>query len=430
MFEMGALRKDFIGVVIVKVFGACMTILLSIYITRHIGKGAFGLISLANQILGLSVLIALSGYNQIAVREISKISDSIDEVESLTGFLRKFVWIRSWIIFFILALLSYPLFGYLFDSPHFICAFIIICFGFTSQSVSRIYSSVLLGLKKVWQANLTEQTLSSFLTLIGLFTYNSLGHDLELVHVAIAYMAARVIMYFAFNLYLKYQINLKLSSVLKESNKIKLIEGFNSKKSRRSFLVIALTGFAYNTINSFVLGIISSPVEVGVFNIILKISTPIAFVLFSFQKSSLPRLAKKYKQGDIQYIKTLFLKIGFYAGIIGLLFLILMVFFGKEILTIWQIEDYSSYVALIYVSIGFFINALTSVAGPILAMTDKEYIHSIINVTSLFVLIISSYALTYYFDIIGAAISFMSVMIFSNVWKVLVVYKRIFSFHK
>jgi O-antigen/teichoic acid export membrane protein len=48
MFEMGALRKDFIGVVIVKVFGACMTILLSIYITRYIGKGAFGLISLAN----------------------------------------------------------------------------------------------------------------------------------------------------------------------------------------------------------------------------------------------------------------------------------------------------------------------------------------------------------------------------------------------
>lgn len=424
---MSGLRKDFTGVVLVKVFGAVMTIFLSIYITRQIGKGAFGLVSLANQILGLALLIALSGYNQISVREISKISESRDTVERLGSLLRKFVWVRSSIIFIILAGLSFPLFAIVFNAPHFVFPFIIICLGFSSQATSRIYSSILLGLKKVWQANLTEQTLSSFLTLIGLVIYKSLGYELELIHVVYAYALARIIMCQVFILYLKHQIKIQISPLNKTRSEIRSEPGFDSEKSRMSFLIIALTGFAYNTINSFVLGIITTPVDVGVFNILIKIATPIAFILFAFQKSSMPRLAKKYEEGNILFIKDLFLKIGLYAGLMGLVFLILVIFFGEQILSIWHVDDSVSYWALIVVALGFFINALTSIAGPILAMTGREHIHSIINVSSLVVMIVLSYSLTLYFGIIGASISFTAVMIFSNVWKVLEVYRRIFS---
>ena len=47
----GSFGSDALMVMLVKVLGAIMTIALSIYITRVIGKGAYGLISLGNQIL-------------------------------------------------------------------------------------------------------------------------------------------------------------------------------------------------------------------------------------------------------------------------------------------------------------------------------------------------------------------------------------------
>jgi O-antigen/teichoic acid export membrane protein len=203
------------------------------------------------------------------------------------------------------------------------------------------------------------------------------------------------------------------------------MSGFDSKVSRRSFLIIALTSYGYNTINSLVLGFTCSPVDVGIFNILMKIATPIAFILIAFQRSSMPRIAKKYAEGDIEYLKEAFLKIGLLAGILGLCFFLIVLFFGQNILLVWNIEEYEVYKSLIILALGFLINAATSVAGPILAMTGQEDIHSNINVVSVGLQVTLSLVLTIEFGIIGAATSFTAIMLFSNLAKVFFMYKKV-----
>jgi O-antigen/teichoic acid export membrane protein len=427
-----AVKKDSFGsdallVMLVKVVGAVMTIALSIYITRVIGKGAYGLISLGNQILNYSLLFILAGYNQITTREVSKIREDETQVAFYASMLHRYILSRSAIMMLILFIAAYPLFNALFDSPSFVLPFMILALGLVPQTVSRIFSSVLLGMKKVWQANLTEQTLTSALLLIFLFALNLLGVSLDIYHVVSCFVLARLFMYVIFTLYLKTGLNLNVGLSNHGLNRITKQSGFNSKISRRSFLLIALTSYSYNTINSLVLGFIATPVDVGIFNILMKIATPIAFILIAFQRSSMPRIAKKYAEGDIEYLKQAFLKIGLLAGVLGLLFFILVFLFGQNILLIWNIEEYEVYKSLIILAFGFLINAATSVAGPILAMTGQEGIHSVINMVSVVLQITLSFVLTVNFGIIGAATSFTISMLFSNLAKVFYMYKKVLS---
>ena len=285
--------------------------------------------------------------------------------------LHRYIFSRSTLMMLFLFVAAYPLFNILFDSPSFVFPFIILALGLIPQTVSRIFSSVLLGMKKVWQANLTEQTLTSALLLIFLLVINQFGFNLNLYSVT-CFVLARYLMYFIFSSYLSKGLKLNISFYKRGLENITKQPGFDSKASRRSFLLIALTSYSYNTINSLILGFTSNPVDVGVFNILMKIATPIAFILIAFQRSSMPRIAKKYADGDIEYLKQAFLKIGLFAGVLGLLFFLLVLIFGRDILLIWNIEEYMVYRSLLILALGFLINAATSVAGPILAMTGQK----------------------------------------------------------
>ena len=280
-------------------------------------------------------------------------------------------------------------------------------------------------MKKVWQANLTEQTLTSALLLIFLLVINQFGFNLNLYSVVTCFVLARYLMYFIFSSYLSKGLKLNISFYKRGLENITKQPGFDSKASRRSFLLIALTSYSYNTINSLILGFTSNPVDVGIFNILMKIATPIAFILIAFQRSSMPRIAKKYADGDIEYLKQAFLKIGLFAGVLGLLFFLLVLIFGRDILLIWNIEEYMVYRSLLILALGFLINAATSVAGPILAMTGQESIHSSINMISVFLQVALSLILTIKYGIIGAAITFTLIMLLSNLAKVFFMYKKV-----
>ena len=258
-----AVKKDSFGsdallMMLVKVVGAVMTIALSIYITRVIGKGAYGLISLGNQVLNYALLFILAGYNQITTRELSKIREDKSKVAFYASMLHRYILSRSAMMMLILFIAAYPLFTILFDSSSFVLPFIILALGLVPQTVSNIFG-VLLGMKKVWQANLTEQTLTSALLLIFLLALNLLGVSLDIYHVVSCFVLARFVMYIIFFFYLKTGLNLNLSLSNHGLERITKQSGFNSKISRRSFLLIALTSYSYNTINSLVLGFTVRP---------------------------------------------------------------------------------------------------------------------------------------------------------------------------
>ena len=107
------------------------------------------------------------------------------------------------------------------------------------------------------------------------------------------------------------------------------------------------------------------------------------------------------------------------------MFFLLVLLFGENILLIWNIKEYEVYVSLIILAFGFLINAATSVAGPILAMTGQEKIHSIINIVSVVLQVTLSFILTIEYGIIGASISFTIIMLFSNLAKVFFMYKKV-----
>lgn len=413
----------------VKLSGAIMVILLSVVITRLGGKSAFGIISLSNQILNFALLVVIHGYSQITTREVSKNRSDVPYLNQVYAALRKTIRQRAFVVLVVLVAIAYPLFHFVFDMEDSYLVFLILSAGFVAQTVSRAYSSFLLGLKKVWQSNLTEQTLTTALTLVFMTLYYLAGGTFSLYYLAMSYMVSRIILSVLLGSFLRRLLGYKKHGPA-ETRHISEFGGYNSKGSKLSFLLIALAGYGQGVLNSLILGYTSTASEVGVFNIIMKIATPIAFILLSLQRSSMPRIAKLYGKKDLAAIRTLFTRVGIISGLGGVLFFLAVFFFGKQILSVWKIDDHASYTALLIIALAFLVNAVTSVAGPVLAMTGEEKIHSRISVGTTIVQLVSGLWLSINYGLIGAAIAYLIVMVVVNVSKVYYVYVRVFSQEK
>ena len=412
---------------LVKLAGALMVIALSIVITRTGGKSAFGIISLSNQILNIALLVVIHGYSQITTREVSRNREDLGYLSLIYTALRTTIRKRSVFAWVAMLVITYPLFRYVFDMGDSYAVFVILSVGFVAQTVSRAYSSFLLGLKKVWQSNLTEQTLTSALTLVFMLIYQAFGQPFSLYYLALSYMLSRFLLSVLLGSFLRGLLVYSKHSDSSEKKHISEFEGYNSKASKLSFLLIAIASYGQGVLNSLILGYTGTASDVGVFNIIMKIATPIAFILLSLQRSSMPRIAKFYSDGDVTSIRRLFVRVGFISALGGVLFFLVVFIWGRQILTIWNIDDTESYQVLLIISLAFLVNAATSVAGPVLAMTGEEKIHSRISIFTLIVQLVSGLYLSIHYGLIGAAVAYLIVMLTVNLSKVFFVYRKVFS---
>ncbi len=403
---------------IVKVLGILIGIGVTIFLGRTLGAEGFGIISLSNQIVTVLITVALFGARQIVIKEVAIAKEKNDSVHVgnviysglwSTGFI-------SLILAIILISLSPWLVHNVFKDDDLLYPLIIALIAMTPQVFSRIYSSALIGFRKIWQASLVDQSLSALITgllLVGIWLYQ---REVTLLTTAICYGVGR----FVVTVSVRYYWN--STFVKNKRNKIiardYLGRGF-------SFFVISLSNVVFTDADGIILGVFSSAKDVGLYAVAARMALMTSFFLQVTNASVSPKIAALYASGSMAELENMVQKITKGLFYLGAFSLFIFIVFGESILSLWGSEFKEAYWVLVILGIGQFINLGTGAVGLLLMMTNYEKLHGRIALIFSGLNIVSCILLTILFGAIGAAIGAAAIVALLNITTLIFVKKKL-----
>jgi len=267
------------------------------------------------------------------------------------------------------------------------------------QVLSRIFSSGLIGYKKIWQGNLVDQTLSTFIAGVSLIILKILAINITVIYVAIAYAIGRITVTITSGIYWS-----KIHTYRAYKEEKKFI-GHDLIKMALSMLVINAASLVSMNVPFILLGWLGNANQVGLFSVSSRLAFITIFLLQVTGSTIAPKIAALYESNRLEEIEMMVQKVTKGLVLFGILVLIFFAVFGKFVLSIWGTEFEDAYQLLLILCLGQFVNLSTGAVGLILVMSGFEKTQSHISISFLFLNLFLSYFLIKYYGALGAAIS-------------------------
>ncbi|HET8573278.1 MAG TPA: flippase [Edaphocola sp.] len=386
---------------IVKMLGMIAGLLVSVALGRILGADGLGIINLSNQIVTIVLVFCMLGTSQVIIKEIAiarnkekflRINDIINSAYILNGLVTVFVSV-------VLILLAPWIANHFFHNEKMIYPLIVFFIVLTPQIFSRIYSAGLVGYQKIWQSNLVDQTMSISITGVLLLIFYLLNYPITVNLVAVLYAIGRVSVTIFVGIYWQ-----KLKPEKKDNGKRELaIQSL--LKTGMPLLLVSAALILSGSIDSIMLGWLRNSKEVGIYTVSFRIATLTIFFLQVTTAAISPKIASLYEAGQIGELRKMVQQVTSILTIIGVLSVVLFIFAGKYILSLWGDEFKVGFSALIILSVGQFFNIASGPVGNILAMTNHEKVLRNITVITLLINVVLNFVLIKMYGIIGASIA-------------------------
>lgn len=410
-------KKSFSSI-IVKAFGMIIGFAVSIYVARNIGAEGVGVLALSNKIIQLLITLGLLGMTQIIIKEVA-IAYNKNNFQHVKNVMNTAYWISgsiTFVISIILILISPWLANVVFDEPRLKYPLIVFAIVLLPQVMSRIFSSGLIGYKKIWQSNLVQNTLSVFVTAIVLLFLWVLNFKLNVNNVALSYALGRITVTLIVGIY--------WLSLNKYDYKAEWIGKRIIKTSLPLFLV-AVSGVIINQFDVLILGLVGGSEEVGLYSVASRLSLLTIIFLQVANSSISPKIAALYSENKKKELELMIQKTTKILAFLGLVPLVIFILFGSNILYIWGSGFDKAYFILLILSIGQFINTASGSVGKILIMSGNEVLESKITIFFASWGIIQSLIMGCIFGIYGVAISQAINISAINIVKAFYIYKKL-----
>ena len=398
--------------VLVKVIALLVGLLLSVALGRLLGPKGFGIINLANRIVNILIIFGLLGVRQVLIREIA-IAHENGDYKTIGNMMNSsyllnggFTLISSVFLILLAPWISINLF----HQPALTFPLIVFFLALTPQIFSRIYSSALVGYRKIWQSNLVEQALSIIITSTILLVIWLSGYEINVNLVAVLYAIGRISVALTVGLYWHHLFG---RGGPWESQPKKLF-----LRSKPLFLS-TLSAIVIANIDVVFLGFFTTAKDIGLYSAALNLALLTSFFLQIVSTAVGPKIAALYGRGNIEETQKMVRRITWSLILISVIPLFFFLGFGKILLNLWGDKFISAYGILIVLSIGQFVNVATGVAGQVLIMTGNERVNTNIMIFFVIVDVLLSGLLIYKFGVIGAAIANACIVIGLNVTKVI-----------
>ncbi|MCP4105937.1 MAG: flippase [Desulfobacteraceae bacterium] len=177
--------------------------------------------------------------------------------------------------------------------------------------------------------------------------------------------------------------------------------------------------------DTFMLGAMRSEAEVGIYNAALRVASVISLPLISVNSIIGPKIAELYANKHIEDLRHLIYfssKLMFVSA--GSIFAI-VVFFAPFWLSLFGPSFKTGVFTLIFLSVGYLLNALCGSVGYILNMTGRQNIFSRIIVSASIFNIILNYAGIRFYGIEGAAAATTLCSVYWNLASVYVIKREL-----
>lgn len=399
-----------------KIAGAGLGLISSLIIARFYGADIVGLVAIINSVLSIFTIFGLMGTNVAILRMIPEyiVKYTLSDAYAIYKKILFIVLLLSSISGLILYFSAHYIATYIFHKEALVFFLLIAAPFVLVNTINTINSETLRGLQKI-KIYVLIQVIPSIVTVILLI----------------------FLTYFLYDKYNPVYIMFLTSLIISIALLIALRKFFSQKKRCISKLNILgvmtlsfpmfMTSVMHTVINQtdiIMLGAMLSAHEVGVYTIVLKLTLLTSFILIAVNSMAAPKFSQLYHAGNIEDLKIVAqssAKLIFYST---LPIVIIYVFCGYYILKIYGEDFTQGYYALIFLTIGQFVNAAAGSVGYFLDMTGSQKQFQYIVMIGASLNIILNFIFIPKYGINGAAIASMLSAVFWNVTAaVLIRYK-------
>lgn len=361
-------------------------------ITRKFGSVVFGRYTLAVTFSQFIVLIFTLGFPNGIIRLLTD-SNHYD-IKPKSNFINKVFWITlilSISISIILYINSDFIALYLFKDESLIEYIKIISFFILPLMFHEIFLNIFRGKKDFKKYNLFLFVLPPLLFLIIYFLF--FNHNLN---------ETSVIFSFLLSIFTVLILEIIFSSKLKSS----IQNNYPTKQLLKLSLPMMLSGtilFLLSWTDIFMLGIMVSLKDVGIYSAAFKIASIGLIIILVFNVVIGPKIAELYNNNYISKLKTTINKTTQLITFLTIPIFSIIIIFRKEILRFFGDDFILGESVLIILSTGVLINAISGNVDQILNMTNHQKIMKNITLFCLVENIILNYLLIPVYGINGAA---------------------------
>lgn len=411
--DLSELLKGSTKIVIFRLLGFAASYLLIFMITKNLGAEAMGTYSIVTTVLLMGSVVGNYGFDTTLIRFVSE-------------YIGKGQWVAAKEIYFRTIKLLTPL-NILLSGIIFFCAPWIAGYIFNDESIAnhiRIISIIFIPfiLHKI-----NVQALRAFKKVVSFAFYQNVSLFLfAAIYLGIALLffnpdSTTPIWAYAFGAFLTAilsQFSLQNIFRKKASNGEEPVKRIsNSTLWSVSGALMMGTSMVQitNWSDTFILGIMDSTENVGVYNVALRIANLTSLSLLAFTSMSAPKFAEFYGNNDFKGLKKVTgqtTKLIFWSSIP---FLIIILLFPSFIMGIFGEEFKAGWLTLIFIAIGQFVNAISGSVGSFLKMTGRQsFFRNMMSVTMIMsiglnILLIPEYGIN------GVAFATMLTTIIKNI---------------
>lgn len=405
---------------IFRVSGLGCAYLFALLATKITGIEQYGIFSLSLAVLQISGIIGRLGFDSSIVKFVAKHSISQKPYLVRESYYKglKFViaggFIASLSIFIFSELISQLVFNKSYLTPY----FRIISIAVLPSALVFYNAGALRGLKKIKYYSLLVNLAPYFISCLFLFfsTKDVIQNPfiLEIIFTS-SYILTLVLSFF---LWFKHS---KISSLQKSDElQNKVLISISTPMLFSSTLVL-LNGWT----DTLLLGVLSTMENVGVFNIVLKLSAVTSVVLFAVNSISAPKFAQLFSKDskiELQQYVTQSTKL---VALFTVPVVLVLLIFYQHILGAFGPEFLVGKYALAILCVGQLFNAFSGSGGQLLIMTGFEKINQNIIIITTLLNVTLNFTLIPLYGVNGAAIASMSSLIIRNMLYIFFVNKKL-----
>ncbi|MEM7084651.1 MAG: flippase [Bacteroidota bacterium] len=409
-FNSKQIRVAVAGSLGIKFLSALFAFLNGLLLARYLSVESFGTYVLAFTTVTIVSIPVSLGLPNMIVRYVSKyeISQNLPALKGLlirSNLLVLLTSILAGVIAFLLYLIWWKQY-----SPEVVETFWISFLLLPLLVFGSLRSSALMGLKYMILGQLPDTFIRNGLLFIGIVIM--IIAEVELtpqaamyIHV-IAEAIAFIVGYFFLN-----------SKLLRKIRTVKPV--YHNKlwlKEATPFGISSGVQILKSKLVNYVLVFFGSLEAVALFDVAMRGATLVSFTLDALNKAISPYLSSAFENNNKETLQRIVTKTTRIVFVFALPVALVFIVGGRSLLSfLFGAEYQDAYVPLVILCGAQLINAMAGAAGAVLNMTGHQSYLSINQIQMMLINAVLSIPLVLYFDIVGAAIAFASVLVLQNI---------------
>ena len=402
----------------IKIVGVIVLFFVSIILSNVLGPEGLGIVNFVNKLLLILSVLSMLGFESVLIKFIAICKGKHDN-QGIASTLKTSLIFNGLLSVFIATIgaVILPYFLKLWnDNQDLYIPLLMVFVMLIPETLTRIYGSALNGYGEIWKSNLMKnQALGITFVAIGLLIYYYFKIQYTPLSVLILYVISRFLVAFIFLNFWKHHFSFKIKG------------DFNFKPMfamAKPMLIVQGTGIIIMNLGVMILGAIGYFTDVGIYSVAAQIALIPSLFLQVSNATLSPKIADLFRKNKTVELQLLLQRITGGLALIGLMFILIFLIFGRWLLDYWGSEFQEAYWILVILATGEFINLSCGSNGVLLAMSGFEKINGRIAIFTLIFNIILNAILVSSFRALGVALATAISLIVTNIIRVIIAKRK------